>query len=654
MASTIRIKRSTVSGNPGTLAAGELAYSGLTDNGSNGGDRLYIGLGTEFGGNAANHFVIGGKYFTDMMDHTRGTLVANSAILVDGDKKINELFVNNLKLTDNTISSEDTNGNIVLDPNGSGNVVVKTGAKLVVEDLSPTRLVFIGDNNQLTDAGVLTFTTATGVLSLTGQLNVDNISINDSTIATLSTNTNLVLNPNGTGLVSIANAYSLPRADGSTGYVLTTNGNGTVSWSAASSSLSLAGDGATTGTVNLLTQTLSVNGSTGISAAISGTNVNLTLSVADTTTLGIASFNTANFNVSSGYVTAKNITIGTSTATLGSTLSSINGLDQITVDNIQINGNEISALDTNGNISLKPNGTGTVAVNNSRIIGLAEPLADSDAATKYYVDNKITGLTWKTAVNVLSNTQTSLTGSWPYSIDSHAIEDGYRVLLIGQNTNSEDGIYTVTTSTGTYSLIRSTDADTYQELVGSAVFIQEGSVYANTGWVQSNTYLNSFSGQSWNQFSGAGAYTAGEGLSVDGTNFSVNVSPTGGIEISADNLQLKHGVAGDGLTYADGVIDVVGTTNRISVTADAIDISTTYAGQGSINTVGTLTNAVWNATTIATSYGGTGRTTFNTGDLLIGTTGSLAILAVGLPGKVLQVNQAGNSLEYADLDGGTY
>ena len=83
MASIIRIKRSSVSGNPATLGTGELAYSALTDNGSNGGDRLYIGMGTETAGNAANHIVIGGKYFTDMLDHTPGTLTASSAIIVD-------------------------------------------------------------------------------------------------------------------------------------------------------------------------------------------------------------------------------------------------------------------------------------------------------------------------------------------------------------------------------------------------------------------------------------------------------------------------------------------------------------------------------------------------------------------------------------------
>lgn len=132
MASIIRIKRSSVSGNPSTLGAGELAYSALTDNGSNGGDRLYIGIGTETSGNAVNHYVIGGKFFTDRLDHTAGTLTANSAIVVDSDKKIDDLLVDNLELNGNTISSTNTNGNITLDPNGSGYVQISGTNGLVI------------------------------------------------------------------------------------------------------------------------------------------------------------------------------------------------------------------------------------------------------------------------------------------------------------------------------------------------------------------------------------------------------------------------------------------------------------------------------------------------------------------------------------------
>jgi hypothetical protein len=87
MTTIVRIKRSEVSGNPAVLSAGELAYSALADNGSNGGDRLYIGTGTETAGNAVNHVVVGGKYFTDQItaatnNNTAGTLVRRD---INGD-----------------------------------------------------------------------------------------------------------------------------------------------------------------------------------------------------------------------------------------------------------------------------------------------------------------------------------------------------------------------------------------------------------------------------------------------------------------------------------------------------------------------------------------------------------------------------------------
>lgn len=122
MASNIKIKRSETSGNPAVLGAGELAYSALPDNGINGGDRLYIGTGTESSNNAVNHVVIGGKYFTDMLDHTKGTLTASSAIITDSSSKINNIKVGNLDIVTNTISSTNANGNIVFAPNGTGKV----------------------------------------------------------------------------------------------------------------------------------------------------------------------------------------------------------------------------------------------------------------------------------------------------------------------------------------------------------------------------------------------------------------------------------------------------------------------------------------------------------------------------------------------------
>jgi hypothetical protein len=128
MATINRIKRSETAGNPPTLAQGELAYSALADNGANGGDRLYIGMGTETAGDAVNHVVIGGKFFTDKLDHANGVVTADSALVVDSSKKLDELNVDNVTINGNTVSTTDTNGDLILAPNGTGKAVISGNA----------------------------------------------------------------------------------------------------------------------------------------------------------------------------------------------------------------------------------------------------------------------------------------------------------------------------------------------------------------------------------------------------------------------------------------------------------------------------------------------------------------------------------------------
>lgn len=122
----IRLKRSTTAGDPGRLGDGELAYSAANYGTTAGGGRLYLGIGAETNGDAATHLVIGGQYFTDKLDHAPGVLTAGSAIIVDNDSKIDILNVDNLTFNGNTITSTDVNGNIVLDPNGSGLISVSS------------------------------------------------------------------------------------------------------------------------------------------------------------------------------------------------------------------------------------------------------------------------------------------------------------------------------------------------------------------------------------------------------------------------------------------------------------------------------------------------------------------------------------------------
>ena len=125
MASIIRIKRSGVTGSPPSLAQGEIAYSYLVGEQNNGGDRLYIGTGTEVTpGVASNIEVIGGKYFTSKLDHAPGILTANSAIITDVNNKIDIINIDNITIDGNTISTTNLNGNLILDPNGTGSVDV--------------------------------------------------------------------------------------------------------------------------------------------------------------------------------------------------------------------------------------------------------------------------------------------------------------------------------------------------------------------------------------------------------------------------------------------------------------------------------------------------------------------------------------------------
>ena len=760
MASIVRIKRSEVSGNPATLGQGELAYSALTDNGVNGGDRLYVGMGTETAGNAVNHVVVGGKYFTDKLDHTPGVLTLSSAIIVDSSGKIDNLKVDNIEIDGNTISSTNANGSIDITPNGSGSVVLdgqswpqtsgtngqylKTNGSGATAwtSLPPSDFTITGDTgtdlfstgSTLNFVGVDPIDTAvtddTVTISIkdasstvkgaasfnnidfsttAGAVSINHEAIQDIVGTMVSTNTetgiavtyddangkldfavnNPVLTISGdadgnatmTNLGNTTIAITLDTVNTNVGNfgsatavpVITVNAKGLVtgvSTAAISTSFIIAADTGTADTFNN-GETLSIIGGEGIDTLVSSGTNTITISAenASDTNKGVATFNAANFAVTSGDVVIKDagvtnaklvnsdVTLGTSTVALGGTITTISGLTELQVDNININSNSITATDVNGSVVLVPNGTGVVDVTDSRITGVATPVLATDATNKAYVDNAITGLTFKDAVNLFANSNVALTGSsGTLVIDGHAqlvpADSGYRILLRAQTTNSENGIYVYSDNATTYTLTRSLDSDNFLELEGASVFVLEGVTYAQTGWVQTNYTLTDFTGQTWVQFSGSGAYVAGEGLILTGTTFDVGAG--NGITVTANAVSLSASVAGDGLAHSAGVINAVGTTNRISVSADAIDIASTYAGQTSITTLGTISAGTWSADTIATTRGGTGLTTYTTGDILYASgTNTLAKLSIGTNGKILQVNGSGVPV-WADLDGGTY
>ena len=774
MASIIRIKRSQTSGNPATLAAGELAYSALSDNGSNGGDRLYIGIGTETAGNAANHLIIGGTYFTDKLDHTLGTLTANSAILVDGDKKIDNLKVDNLDLDGNTITSTGdlsltvaSNGTTTITSN-KASTSTSTGALVVTGGVGIGGALYVSGAISADSASFASInntpignaTPSTGAFTA---LDVDNININGNSITSTDTDGNIVITPDGTGKVQLTNVevYQTSAADyvsltefiqdvaggglvdsteidatyddnaGTTSLAIKTGSvanskltNSTITLAGDSGSnavdlgdtLTVAGDtgittsvsgdtvtidlddtavttgsygsttqiptftvdqqgrltaagtvnvatnltvGADTGsadTVNLLTDTLTFVGGEGIDTTVSDNQITIDAEDASTTNKGVASFATANFTVASGAVSAKDITLGTSTLTTGSTTLTLAGLEQLTVDNVRVDGNTISSTtgalilnpvgdlqvthpdfvanriiysedasgtlasssnftydgsaltltgalditgdadidninintntisttDANGDLILSPDGTGTVTVPTG-YEGRAR-FGASSLVNKTYVDSVANGLDVKKSVRVAttanlaatynnSNGTLTATANGAISVDGVTLSTNDRVLVKDQSDAVENGFYLVTNTGGAsaaFVLTRTPDANDADELTGGAfTFVEQGSTNADNGYVATHNGTPTIGTDdiTFDQFSGAGQ--------ID---------------------------AGNGLTKTGNTIDAVGTANRITVTADAIDIASTYVGQSSITTLGTIGTGVWQGDSIANAY----------------------------------------------------
>ena len=139
MATILKIKRSSTNptATPSSLGQGELAYgegsstyvdaqSGtVTSYG-----KLFVGRGTETSGAAAGIDIIGGKYFTDLLDHGHGTITANSAAIVDSANKVDIWNVDNITLNGNTISTTNSNGDLTVDTNGTGDIIVAGAATL--------------------------------------------------------------------------------------------------------------------------------------------------------------------------------------------------------------------------------------------------------------------------------------------------------------------------------------------------------------------------------------------------------------------------------------------------------------------------------------------------------------------------------------------
>lgn len=164
--------------------------------------------------------------------------------------------------------------------------------------------------------------------------------------------------------------------------------------------------------------------------------------------------------------------------------------------------------------------TAALSLNGQRLVNVADPAGDQDAATKAYVDSVAQGLDAKASVRAATTADITLSGA--QTVDGVALGAGDRALAKNQADPAENGIYIV--ASGAWS--RSADANAWNELVSAYVFVEDGTVNAAAGFtctVQPGGTLGT-TPVTWVQFSGAGQVIAGPGLLKDGNTLSVDTS----------------------------------------------------------------------------------------------------------------------------------
>lgn len=308
---------------------------------------------------------------------------------------------------------------------------------------------------------------------------------------------------------------------------------------------------------------------------------------------------TGNAGTATTWATARDLSLtGDATATLASVDGSANVSAALTLATVNsnvgtflkttVNAKGLVTAATTANINDLTAPTADYAFGGYKITNLADPTNDQDAATKYYVDTVAQGLDVK--ASVLVGTTANITLSGAQTIDGVSVVAGDRVLVKNQTTQADNGIYVA--ASGAWA--RSADANTWDELVSAYTFIEEGSTYADTGWVCTINKGGTLGTTpiTWSQFSGAGTYLAGTGLTLSGNTFSItNTAVTAGSYGSASKtLTATVNAQGQLTALADTNIAIANTqvsglgtmstqdANNVAITGGSIINLTTFDG----------------------------------------------------------------------------
>lgn len=239
--------------------------------------------------------------------------------------------------------------------------------------------------------------------------------------------------------------------------------------------------------------------------------------------------------------------------------------------------------------------TSALDVGDTRVTSVADPVSPTDAANKRYVDVMKQGLYPKDSVDVATTVSTGniTCGSL---VDGAMVTTGSRILV---KDGATTGIFTFDTAG---SLVRTPDLQSGMHAGGTFVFVKDGTVNANLGFVCTNppeSDIVDSTPLTFTEFTGLGQVIPGNGISKDFNTISVKIDNSS-LEFNSSSIRVSQDVCGVGLVGGSGV--------KISTSSD----------QTHVTALGSVSTGQWQASTITVPYGGTGATQFTIGKLVVG------------------------------------
>ena len=523
MANKIQIKRTVTSTAPNShtggggnvITVGEMAYSYSSADGSgneSGTGKLYIGHADgAAGSNSAA--IIGGSYFTTLLDHTAGTLTASSAIITNAQNHVDAVKTTGLYLG--------ASGSAVLVSSTAAELNKLDGATLSTAELN----ILDGVTATATKLNYVNVTpgtaTATKAVVLNSDLHMDAIKT-----------TGLYLGASGSAVLVSSTSAELNILDGAT---------------LAVAELNIL-DGATVSTAELN----KLDGVTATTAKLNYVDV-----TAGTATASKAVVLDSNSHINTVKTAALHIGSSGSETQVSASAAELNLLDGITAidtDLSSVAGTHTTLASALATKTYVDNTRSGLEVKDSAVVATTANLAATYANGSSGVGATLTN----------SGSQAAI------AIDGITLTSGQRVLVKDQSTASQNGLYKVSTvgdGSTNWMLMRTTDADTASELSsGVFFFVEKGTANFDNGYVMTQDTAISFGSTSitFSQFSGAGQITAGNGLAKSSNTLSVNTGT--GITITSDNVVIDTSWAGQTAITTLGTIGT-GTWNATAISA---------------------------------------------------------------------------------------